>query len=49
MKILTSVYGVNALLALVEEAKLSPLVGVDNGENLSDTLANVMNAGELGV
>lgn len=42
-------YGANSLLALVEEAELSPLVGVDDGENLSDTLANVVNAGELGV
>ena len=41
--------GANALLALVEEAELSPLVGVDDGKDLSDTLANVVNAGELGV
>lgn len=39
----------NALLALVEKPELSPLVGVDDGENLGDTLADVMNAGELGV
>lgn len=39
----------NALLALVEQPELSPLVGVDNGEDLGDTLADVMNAGELGV
>ena len=41
--------GLNALLALVEKPELSPLVGVDDGENLGDTLADVMNAGELGV
>lgn len=39
----------NALLALVEQPQLSPLVGVDDGEDLGDALANVMNAGELGV
>jgi hypothetical protein len=39
----------NALLALVEEPELSPLVGVDDGEDLGDTLANIMDAGELGV
>jgi hypothetical protein len=36
------------LLALVEEPQLSALVGVDDGEDLGDALANVMNAGELG-
>jgi hypothetical protein len=39
----------SVLLALVEEAELGPLVGVDDGEDLGDTLANVVNAGELGV
>mgnify|MGYP003624077614 CR=1 FL=1 len=39
----------NALLALVEEPELGPLVGVDDGQNLGDTLANIVNAGELGV
>ena len=39
----------SVLLALVEEPELSPLVGVDDSEDLSDALANVMNAGELGV
>ena len=42
-------FGLNALLALVEKPELSPLVGVDDGEDLGDTLADVMNAGELGV
>ena len=41
--------GINALLALVEKPELSPLVGVDDGEDLGDTLADVVNAGELGV
>ena len=41
--------GSHALLALVEQPELSPLVGVDDGENLGDTLADVVNAGELGV
>jgi hypothetical protein len=40
---------VNALLALVEQPQLGTLVGVDDGKNLSDTLADVVNAGELGV
>ena len=39
----------NALLSLVEKPELGPLVGVDDGENLGDTLADVMNASELGV
>jgi hypothetical protein len=39
----------NALLALVEQPQLGTLVGVDDGEDLGDTLANVVNAGELGV
>jgi hypothetical protein len=37
------------LLALVEQPKLCALVGVDDGEDLGDTLADVVNAGELGV
>ena len=37
------------LLALVEEPELSPLVGVDDSKDLGDSLADVMNAGELGV
>lgn len=41
--------GFYALLALVEQPELGPLVGVDDGQNLGDTLANIMNAGELGV
>ena len=41
--------GLNALLALVEEPELSPLVGVDDSKDLGDSLADVMNAGELGV
>lgn len=41
--------GFDALLALVEQPELCPLVGVDDGEDLSDALANVVNAGELGV
>jgi hypothetical protein len=40
--------GVYALLALVEEAELRPLVGVYDGEDASDALADVMDAGELG-
>jgi hypothetical protein len=39
----------NALLALVEQPELGTLVGVDDGEDLGDTLADVVNAGELGV
>jgi len=39
----------NALLALVEQAELSPLVGVDDGEDLGDSLADIMDASELGV
>lgn len=39
----------SVLLALVEQAELGPLVGVDDGEDLGDSLADVMNAGELGV
>jgi hypothetical protein len=39
---------VYALLALVEEAELCPLVGVYDGKDASDALANVMDAGELG-
>jgi hypothetical protein len=38
-----------ALLALVEQPELGALVGVDDGEDLGDTLADVVNAGELGV
>lgn len=38
----------NALLALVEEPQLGALVGVDDSEDLGDTLADVMDAGELG-
>lgn len=38
----------NALLALVEEPQLSALVGVDDGEDLGNTLADIMDAGELG-
>ena len=41
--------GLDALLALVEQPELSPLVGVDDGEDLGDSLADIMNAGELGV
>lgn len=40
--------GQDALLALVEEPQLGALVGVDDGEDLGDTLADVMDAGELG-
>ena len=43
------VFGLNVLLALVEQPELGALVGVDDGENLGDALANVVNAGELGV
>ncbi len=42
-------FGSDALLALVEKPKLRPLVGVDDGEDLGDTLADIMDAGELGV
>lgn len=38
----------DALLALVEEPQLGALVGVDDGQDLSDTLADIMDAGELG-
>lgn len=37
-----------ALLALVEEAELRPLVGIYDGEDASDALADVMDASELG-
>lgn len=40
--------GLDALLALVEEPQLGALVGVDDGKDLGDTLADVMDAGELG-
>lgn len=40
--------GQDALLALVEEPQLGALVGVDDGQDLGDTLADVMDAGELG-
>jgi hypothetical protein len=40
--------GQDALLALVEEPQLGALVGVDDGKDLCDTLADVMDAGELG-
>ena len=40
--------GLDALLALVEQPELGTLVGVDDGEDLGDTLADVMDAGELG-
>jgi hypothetical protein len=39
----------DALLALVEQPQLGALVGVDDGEDLGDTLADIMDAGELGV
>lgn len=42
------VRGRDALLALVEEPQLGALVGVDDGKDLCDTLADVMDAGELG-
>jgi hypothetical protein len=41
-------FSLDALLALVEEPQLGALVGVDDGKDLSDTLADVMDAGELG-
>lgn len=37
----------HALLALVEETELCTLVGVYDGKNTSDALADVMNTGEL--
>ena len=37
----------NALLALVEEPQLGALVGVDDGQDLGDSLADIMDAGEL--
>lgn len=37
-----------ALLALVEEPQLRALVGVDDSEDASDGLADIMDAGELG-
>jgi len=36
------------LLSLVEETELCPLVGIDDCEDTSDALANVMDASELG-
>jgi hypothetical protein len=39
----------DALLALVEQPQLGALIGVDDGEDLGDTLADIMDAGELGV
>jgi hypothetical protein len=39
---------VYVLLALVEEAELRALVGVYDGKDTSDALANVMDASELG-
>lgn len=41
-------FSLDALLALVEQPQLGALVGVDDGKDLSDTLADVMDAGELG-
>lgn len=38
----------DALLALVKETELCPLVGVDDGQDASNALANIMDAGELG-
>lgn len=38
----------NALLSLVEESELRPLVGVYDSENASNALANIVDAGELG-
>jgi hypothetical protein len=43
------IFDLNTLLALVEQPELGALVGVDDGQDLGDTLANVVNAGELGV
>ena len=45
----TICFGSNALLALVEQPQLGPLVGVDDGEDLGDALADIMDTGELGV
>lgn len=45
---MVGVSGLDALLALVEEPQLGALVGVDDGQDLRDTLADVMDAGELG-
>jgi hypothetical protein len=42
-------FGLNALLALVEQPELGALVGVDDSKDLGDTLADVVNAGELSV
>lgn len=42
------VRGRDALLALVEEPQLGALVGVDDGQDLGDSLADIMDAGELG-
>jgi hypothetical protein len=39
----------DALLALVEETELRPLVGVYDGENASDALPDIVDAGELGL
>lgn len=39
---------VNALLSLVEETELCALVGVDDGQDASNALADIMDAGELG-
>lgn len=36
-----------ALLALVEETELRPLVGVYDGEDAGDAFANIVDAGEL--
>ena len=38
----------DALLALVEETELRPLVGVDDGQDAGNGLADIMDAGELG-
>jgi hypothetical protein len=40
---------VYALLSLVEQAELSPLVGVYDGKDAGNAFADIMNAGELGV
>jgi hypothetical protein len=42
-------FSLNLLLALIEEPELRPLVCIDDGEDLGNSLADVVDARKLGV
>lgn len=42
-------FGEDKLLSLVEQPELRPLVCIDDGKDLGDSLADIMDARELGI